>query len=501
MSETTLKTVEARKSLYGSFPTAFQQPSRELLKENFTREIKKSLKRLSLHFLLDDAEELKAKDLYELTLEYNRLFYGPGRLLAPPYESIYREGRRVYGNCTVAVAEEYASVGVTISEDFHHPPDHIAAELEFMYFLITREIEARESGNADKERFFREKQRTFLREHLIQWIAPFSDSIIEATKEQFYYSLSKITLAFILSDFFRITGNISLKSIPKSVIEYSNYLLDRESQWKLNNNTKEGKRILLLHHSDKNITDLNIISQRVLHKGQFSVFSIIRAIDIGFDGVILKGEPDVMPAIVDTKNLLNALGIESESISFVSSEDDINKEIKRIRFLCKNPLKDLSPSELKTYDTIELLKGFSEKTDMIPAEDLAVNTIPCGTVEIAPERCTLCRGCAVRCRDHALVVKSQGGKLRLIFRQANCTGCGECEKSCLTKAIKVKSGLLNIKAVREATERLLAEEKAVICSYCSLPFISLKEHNILLRRNSQKGYKKYLLLCPRCRGL
>jgi TorA maturation chaperone TorD len=154
-------------------------------------------------------EGKRSDDLDLLSLDFSSLFLGPYKMHAPPYGSVYLDGeRQIMGESTLEVRNKYREAGLDISNDFRNPPDHIAAELEFMYFLILKEIEA--IGNSDIETTvnFLEKQRAFLRENLGAWVFEFADTIEEKAETDFYRNLAKATKAFIeqhvdeLSDIF-----------------------------------------------------------------------------------------------------------------------------------------------------------------------------------------------------------------------------------------------------------------------------------------------------------
>ena len=139
-----------------------------------------------------------AGDLEALTVAYARLFVGPYELLAPPYGSVYLDGeRQVMGESTLEVRNRYREVGLDISSDFRDPPDHIAAELEFMYFLIFKEIEALGAFDIDGTISLREKQRDFLRAHLGTWVFDFADNIEEKAETDFYKNLAKASKTFL----------------------------------------------------------------------------------------------------------------------------------------------------------------------------------------------------------------------------------------------------------------------------------------------------------------
>ena len=137
----------------------------------------------------------------ELALEYARLFVGPFELKAPPYGSLYidRE-KRVMGDSTVAVMKLYQEAGLDISEDFRELPDHVAVELEFMYYLIFKEIEALEKFEKETAMRYLKLQDTFKHEFLGKWIALFCKKIKDEAENNFYVSLSDCLSDFVALD-------------------------------------------------------------------------------------------------------------------------------------------------------------------------------------------------------------------------------------------------------------------------------------------------------------
>ncbi len=143
----------------------------------------------------------------ELTIDHARLFVGPFALLAPPYGSVYLEGeRRLMGDSTLAAGECYNEAGLEVSADFNGTPDHIAVELEFMHFLVVKELDARAGGNLDRAQNFWQKQRAFLERHLAAWVPDFSRSVEEQAQTGFYQSLAMATRIFIGSELERCRG-------------------------------------------------------------------------------------------------------------------------------------------------------------------------------------------------------------------------------------------------------------------------------------------------------
>jgi TorA maturation chaperone TorD len=140
-------------------------------------------------------------DQQTLAIEYARLFVGPYELAAPPYGSVYLdEGRRVMGDSTMALIEMYREYGLKITDDFKDMPDHIAVELEFMYYLIYKELEAEQRIEPEKVLLFCEAQERFLMNFLKEFIPPFCETITTETTNAFYQALAECLFTFIMHD-------------------------------------------------------------------------------------------------------------------------------------------------------------------------------------------------------------------------------------------------------------------------------------------------------------
>lgn len=138
-------------------------------------------------------------DEEELLVEYARLFVGPNELLAPPYGSVYlEEGGKVMGESTARVMEFYKAEGLSMDDQFQNLPDHITAEMEFMYYLAYHEVEALEKNDSEKAAQFLNRQETFRNTFLGPWVAPFSEKIKQGTENEFYQALADCLSVFML---------------------------------------------------------------------------------------------------------------------------------------------------------------------------------------------------------------------------------------------------------------------------------------------------------------
>lgn len=133
-----------------------------------------------------------------LKVDFSKLFVGPYKLLAAPYGSVYLDDeRKLMGDSTLDVKNRYRDAGLGTAKNFKDAPDHIAAELEFMYYLIFKELEAFSKANIETAIGFIHQQKSFLEDHLMAWVPDFAANIIEHAETAFYQNLARATEALL----------------------------------------------------------------------------------------------------------------------------------------------------------------------------------------------------------------------------------------------------------------------------------------------------------------
>ena len=154
-------------------------------------------------------QEFKAgANLEPLKVDFAKLFVGPYNLSAAPYGSVYLEGgRKMMGNSTHDAKNRYREAGLDIAKTFKDAPDHISTELEFMYYLIFKEIEAFADADIETAVGFIQRQKSFLDDHLMVWVPEFADSIMKNAENPFYPNLAQATTSF-LEENYRIVCSI-----------------------------------------------------------------------------------------------------------------------------------------------------------------------------------------------------------------------------------------------------------------------------------------------------
>lgn len=153
---------------------------------------------------IQKAMESLDQEMLALKKEYSRLFVGPFELAVPPYGSIYfqhnMQNQQIMDDSAVDAQNAYRKAGVNMSEDFNDPPDHIAVELEFMYYLLYHESQALENKDQASAIDFRTQRLDFLKRHLGLWGPVFADTLFKNTSSDFYRHLARLTKSVILKD-------------------------------------------------------------------------------------------------------------------------------------------------------------------------------------------------------------------------------------------------------------------------------------------------------------
>ncbi len=127
----------------------------------------------------------------DLMIEYARLFVGPYSLVAAPYGSVYLdEGGRIMGDSTMDVINWYEREGLMRSGDCKDVPDHIAIELEFMSFLMRKEMNAVADSDTRSAENYASKRRNFAVALLGSWIPEFCEKIRTGTDNEYYKAIA-----------------------------------------------------------------------------------------------------------------------------------------------------------------------------------------------------------------------------------------------------------------------------------------------------------------------
>jgi len=139
-----------------------------------------------------------AEGIDGLLVDYARLFLGPVNAIAKPYGSVWLDrANALMQASTMAVIGLYNEGGFEIDETFRELPDHIAAELEFLYLLTFNENQAHRIGDAWAAEATADLRKRFLQEHLSAWIGPFTAAVKAGARSSFYRELAELTERYV----------------------------------------------------------------------------------------------------------------------------------------------------------------------------------------------------------------------------------------------------------------------------------------------------------------
>lgn len=197
MGHIDLERLAARADLSRLLAACYYQPTAEFVEEGLFESLVSAAAVVDLE-LAEPAQHLAsgfaAVDLQALLVDYTRLFLGPGRALAHPYESVWLRGQaQASADPAPGITSLYREAGFDIGEDFRDLPDHIAVELEFLYMLLFRETAARARGDVGAARDAHALRRRLIGEHLGRWIEPFADAVDRGAQCDFYRALAALT--------------------------------------------------------------------------------------------------------------------------------------------------------------------------------------------------------------------------------------------------------------------------------------------------------------------
>jgi TorA maturation chaperone TorD len=128
-----------------------------------------------------------------LRREFNVLFLGPGKLSAPPWESVYLSPDRLVMQAPAQeVLREYVDAGLGYDGMIGCPPDHVAKELGFMAALIS--VVAHDDADQGA---IHQRQQHFLLHHLLRWIPRFCTDLEAAENARCYRIVARLLRRFL----------------------------------------------------------------------------------------------------------------------------------------------------------------------------------------------------------------------------------------------------------------------------------------------------------------
>jgi len=150
------------------------------------------------------AQQLAAEGgnpVQQASVEYTKLFVGPPRPAAAPWETMYRpgsEGATVgFGQATFEMRALLREAGLEVSNENNQYADHIGIELLYASVLCERLAQA--DGDAEAQEELAEKLKGFAQNHPLAWIGKLQVAVASVEPTGYIAALLELGRALLSS--------------------------------------------------------------------------------------------------------------------------------------------------------------------------------------------------------------------------------------------------------------------------------------------------------------
>jgi TorA maturation chaperone TorD len=143
---------------------------------------------------------ISAETLLSLKGEYISLFIGPGKMLAPVWESVYfSEEHLVFQAQTLSVRYWYRRFGLEIEHPNQEPDDAIGLEFSFMAHLAALALQALEEKDDARFESLLRAQKDFYGDHLLAFGPAWARQVIKYAESDFFRGIGHLALGSMLA--------------------------------------------------------------------------------------------------------------------------------------------------------------------------------------------------------------------------------------------------------------------------------------------------------------
>lgn len=133
--------------------------------------------------------------------EYTRLFLGPDKLIAPPWESCYTaKERALFQESTLHVRSWYQQYSYVPAGYPSHPDDHISLMMHFLALTTERAKTCFEQDLLCGYKSLLEGQKLFEKNHILNWMDAYCADMDKSETKLLYPQLVRAMAAFIAYD-------------------------------------------------------------------------------------------------------------------------------------------------------------------------------------------------------------------------------------------------------------------------------------------------------------
>ena len=140
-------------------------------------------------------------DVEAVRSEYTRLFLGPDKLIAPPWESCYTaKERALFQESTLHVRSWYQQYSYVPAGYPSHPDDHISLMMHFLALTTERAKACFEQDLLCGYKSLLEGQKLFAKNHILNWMDAYCADMDTSETKLLYPQLARAMADFITYD-------------------------------------------------------------------------------------------------------------------------------------------------------------------------------------------------------------------------------------------------------------------------------------------------------------
>ena len=140
-------------------------------------------------------------DVEAVRSEYTRLFLGPDKLIAPPWESCYTaKERALFQESTLHVRSWYQQYSYVPAGYPSHPDDHISLMMHFLALTTERAKACLDQDLLCGYKSLLEGQKLFEKNHILNWMDAYCADMDTSETKLLYPQLARAMADFITYD-------------------------------------------------------------------------------------------------------------------------------------------------------------------------------------------------------------------------------------------------------------------------------------------------------------
>ncbi len=205
---------------------------------------------------------------------------------------------------------------------------------------------------------------------------------------------------------------------------------------------------------------------------------ILRAFDLGADGVIMLGCGECTghgsrEAWGFAQRILDEFRL-NDRISVIRNDDDVDSFTGSVTYfkehLTRSQTGTQKPVLLKSASNrhilIELISSLASKTGIVPRTVIEDMVLPFADISIGSS-CTVCGACTSMCPVGAL--RREEGSIVSVY--GYCIACNLCEKACPEKALTMRR-VFSMSKLLDTSPSCLFRSELQVCASCLKPYMT-----------------------------